>query len=75
MKRGFVRTVLLIIIALLFLSYFKIDLRNLDPRQLWDSDLNQGNINFIWEGVKNIWYNYIKAPIVFMLEILLGLIQ
>ncbi len=74
-KNGFIRMVLLIIMSLLLLSYFKIDLRNIDISGLWKSNLTHGNINFIWSSIQEIWYNYIKTPMIFLLHYILNLIQ
>ena len=69
-KRGFIKIVILIIVGILILSYFKIDLRN-----LFSSDTTQGNLGFVWQFIQHVWYDYIKAPVVFILAWTLHFIQ
>lgn len=58
MNNGFIRMVVLILVALFLLSYFHVDLRSLD-------------LSFI----QHIWYDYIKTPLIFILNYILKLIE
>jgi len=61
---------ILIILAVLVLSYLKIDLRNLAS-----SDLTQGNAGYLWSFVQNVWYDYVKTPTIFLLHSVLQIVQ
>lgn len=67
--------ILLIIVSLLLLSYFRIDLSNLHISDLWNSDLNHSNITFLWDMAVNFWNNYFKVAVVDSLHLILSLIQ
>lgn len=51
LKQGLVKEILLIIVALIILGYFGFDFQ-----RIFESDLVQKNLNYVWEGVKNVWY-------------------
>ncbi len=56
-QRGIVRTVILIIIALLVVSYFGINLR-----QLATSPTSESNFSYVWGSVTYVWDTYLKTP-------------
>lgn len=45
------------VIVILILSYFKISIKS-----LVESPSGQENINYVREGVMNVWDNYLKEP-------------
>ncbi len=55
---GFIRTIVLILIAILLLSYFGIDLR-----QAATTPLFKQNLQFTWEVIQRIWNDYIYVPL------------
>ncbi|MBU1178912.1 hypothetical protein KKB69_01040 [Patescibacteria group bacterium] len=57
MSKGFVNIIILIIIAVIVLGYFKIDLRS-----IWNSEPVQNNLGFLWESARIIWHNYLSEP-------------
>lgn len=63
-ERGLIRLIVLIIIAILVLSYFRIDLR-----KLVNSDLTQANFQYLWgyivqgwEWLLGLWQQYVSGP-------------
>ena len=57
-QRGIVRTVIIIIIALLVISYFGINLR-----QVATSPTAESNFSYVWGGIVYTWDNYLKTPV------------
>jgi hypothetical protein len=60
-QRGLVRTIVLVVIFLLVISYFGLNLRDVinDPT-------THSNFSFVWEHVTRIWNSYLKEPIVWV---------
>ena len=56
-SRGFIRTILLIIVALLVISYF-----GLNIRAIVNSPAGKDNFTYTQEIMINIWNNYLKGP-------------
>lgn len=56
-ERGLIKLLVLIIIAVLVLSYFGFDLRG-----FLNSDTVKGNFGFLLEGAKTIWREYLTVP-------------
>ncbi len=56
-EKGIVRAIIIIIVAILVLSYFGINLR-----QVATSPTAESNFSYIWSGVVSVWDNYLKAP-------------
>ncbi|MBI3631905.1 MAG: hypothetical protein HY225_00445 [Candidatus Vogelbacteria bacterium] len=69
-NKGFIRVIILVLAGILILSYFKIDLRGLA-----NSDTTQGNFSYVWSFLEHVWYDYIKTPIVFLLNWVLHFVQ
>lgn len=67
--RGIVRTIIIIVVALLVLSYFGYNLRS-----IWNSPNTQDNFSFVIDGIKNIWNNYLKTPATYIWNIFINLI-
>lgn len=60
-NRGLIRTILLIIIALLIVSYFGINLRT-----LVSSPTTQDNISYVASTSVTVWDNYLKVPVTYL---------
>ena len=58
---GLIRTIILVVIALLILSYFGFNLR-----ELADSDATQDNFGYVKTFVLNVWNNYLKRPALYL---------
>ncbi len=69
-NRGFIKLIILIIVGIFLLSYFKIDLRS-----LFNSDLTQSNFRATWSFIQEVWYDYVKTPIIFALNWAINLLQ
>ncbi len=57
-KKGFVQLIIMLLIAILALSYFGIDLE-----QAFTKPLFKKNLVFTWNTAKSVWVNYIYNPI------------
>lgn len=57
-QSGFVQLVIILLIAILALSYFGIDLE-----QAFTKPLFKKNLIFTWNTAKSVWTNYIYNPI------------
>ncbi|MEK7646539.1 MAG: hypothetical protein AAB381_02490 [Patescibacteria group bacterium] len=67
---GFIRTIILIVIALLIISYFGLNLRDLA-----DEPTTQDNFHYALQLVSDIWNNYLEKPFMYVWkEIFLDLI-
>ncbi|MEK9201746.1 MAG: hypothetical protein AAB944_02135 [Patescibacteria group bacterium] len=56
-KKGFIKDIIIIIIAVFLLNYFGFDVKK------WlDSPEVKGQIFIVWDLIKNIWINYIQGP-------------
>ena len=47
---GLIRTLLIIVVGILLLSYFRVDIRN-----LIENKLTQENLNYLWGLAKTVW--------------------
>lgn len=56
-NRGFVKLIIMIVIALLVLSYFGLNLRN-----IVNSPTGQDNFGYVKTLTVNVWNNYLKKP-------------
>jgi len=56
-QRGIVRTIIIIVIALLVVSYFGINIR-----QVATSPTSQSNFSYVWGGITFVWDNYLRTP-------------
>jgi hypothetical protein len=58
---GLIRTIILVVIFLLVVSYFGLNLRDVinDPT-------TQNNFSFVWEKVVYAWTTYLKEPIMWV---------
>lgn len=61
---GFIKMIILIIIAIIVLSYFGFDLQS-----IIESPTAQKNLNYAKEFVVHIWDAYLKAPATYLWDI------
>jgi len=59
-KSGLIKTVLLIIIAIIILSYFGFDLR-----AIVEAPETQGNLGYVWGLLVTLWNNYLMQPAIY----------
>jgi hypothetical protein len=60
-ESGLVRTILIILIAVLVLAYFGIDLR-----AIVSSPTGQSNLTFIKDILVYVWQNFLARPVMFL---------
>lgn len=60
-NKGLIRTIVIIVIAILIVSYFGINLR-----ALVTSSTTQDNISYVTTGAINLWNNYLKTPVTYV---------
>ncbi|MDD4803938.1 MAG: hypothetical protein PHN69_02080 [Candidatus Pacebacteria bacterium] len=60
-KKGFIKTIIIIVIALIVLGYFGFDVENIIK-----SDKVQKNLGYVWNIVSKIWNSYLAAPVLFV---------
>lgn len=70
MKKGLIKTIIVIVIALVILGYFGFNVRD-----IINSPTVQANLSAAWELVSNVWNNYLAAPVMYVWDILWRLIQ
>jgi hypothetical protein len=56
-EKGLIKMILIIVIAILVLSYFGVNLR-----ALVSSPTTQDNISYVASGTVTVWDNYLKVP-------------
>jgi len=59
-NQGLIRTILIVLIAVLVLSYFGFNIKG-----IVESPLAQDNVSYVWGGVVAIWTNYLSRPILY----------
>lgn len=57
---GFLKLLIIIIIGIFILSAMNINLR-----ELVNSPVMQSNIAYVYGGVKSVWDNYLRTPVMF----------
>ena len=60
-SKGFIKSIVIIIIAVVILGILGIDLR-----QTLNEGKSHDNLIFVWELVKGFWNNYVKKPMEFV---------
>ncbi len=60
-NQGFIRTIILIVVALLILSYFGLNIRD-----IVNSPAGRDNFSFTQEIMINVWNNYLKKPVTYL---------
>ncbi|MFH0846140.1 MAG: hypothetical protein V1851_01930 [Patescibacteria group bacterium] len=56
-QRGLVNWIIIIIIAIIVLSYFGFDIR-----AIIEDDNTQNNVGYVWGGVVYVWETYLSGP-------------
>lgn len=57
-QRGLINWIIIIIIAIVVLSYFGFDIR-----AIVEDDDTQNNIGYVWGGVVYVWEHYLMGPL------------
>ncbi len=60
-KKGLIKTIILIIIALIILGYFGFNILD-----IVGGPTVQANLHAAWDFVVNIWTNYLIGPVVYI---------
>jgi hypothetical protein len=60
-KSGFIKTVLIIVVALVVLGFFGYNLRD-----IVDSPDVRDNLSYLWEIIVKIWNNFIIGPAIWI---------
>ncbi len=61
MQRGFIRTVVFIVILIIIIGFFGFDLRS-----IIESDVVQNNLKYAWSGVVAFWENILREPTLYI---------
>ncbi len=59
-NRGLIKWIVIIIIAIIVLSYFGFDLRG-----IVESEQTQNNLGYVWGGIVLVWDSYLSQPILY----------
>jgi len=59
-NRGLVKWILIVVIAVIILSYFGFDLRS-----IVEADATQDNLGYVWGGVVMVWNEYLSTPVLY----------
>lgn len=57
-ERGFLKFVILVIIAIVILSYFGFDLR-----KIFEADATKSNFSYVWGWISYVWNTFLVAPV------------
>jgi hypothetical protein len=68
-NRGVVKLIIIIVVALLVLSYFGYNLRS-----IVNDDNTKDNFSFVKEIIVNTWNNYLKRPATYIWGVFIDLI-
>lgn len=60
-NRGFIGIIVIIVIAIILLSYLGFDLK-----KIFMSDLVQKNFGYVWGFIKTLWLNYLSVPFTYL---------
>lgn len=60
-NEGIIKLIVLAVVAILILSYFRVDLRSVVQNETF-----QKNIFYLENGIKNVWNNFIDGPVAFL---------
>ena len=69
-KKGLIKTIIVVVIALIVLGYFGFNVRD-----IINSPTVQANLSSAWDLVSNVWNNYLAAPVMYVWNILWRIIQ
>lgn len=68
-KKGLIKTIIIIVIALIVLGFFGFNVRDIIT-----SPSVQDNLNYVWGFVANAWDTYLKGPAEYLFDIFKNLI-
>jgi amino acid transporter len=54
---GLIKMIIIIIIAILILSWFGVDIK-----KFFESEQVKNNLGYVWNYVSGIWHDYLAAP-------------
>jgi hypothetical protein len=60
-KRGFIGIIVIVVIAILLLSYLGFDLK-----KIFTSEPVKNNFTYVWGVIRNVWVNYLSVPFTFI---------
>lgn len=63
LQRGLIRTIVIIIVGILVLSYFGFNIR-----QIAESDTSRENFSYVQEKMIYVWDNFLETPVTFVWE-------
>lgn len=63
-QQGFVKWIIIIIIALIVLGYYGFDIR-----KAVEAPTTQSNLTYVQQIVSTVWHKYLKAPAVYLWNI------
>lgn len=63
-QQGFVKWVIIIIVALIVLGYFGFDIK-----KAIEAPTTQSNLTYVQKIVSNVWHNYLKKPAGYLWDI------
>lgn len=61
LKKGFIGIIVLVIVAIIFLSYLGFDLK-----KIFTSAMVQKNFSYVTEFLKTLWAGYLSKPFTFV---------
>jgi hypothetical protein len=59
-QQGLIKLIIIIIIAIIILSYFGFDLQ-----AIVESPESQGNLGYVWGLLASLWNNYLMQPVLY----------
>lgn len=60
-QQGFIKYIILIVIAILILSYFGFDIK-----QTVESDQSRSNLSYVWGLVTYVWDHFLAGPVLWI---------
>jgi len=69
-KKGLIKTIIVIVIALIVLGYFGFNIRD-----IISGPTVQANLNTAWDFVSMIWTQYLSGPVIYVAGVLWKIIQ
>ncbi len=69
-KKGFVKEILLVVIAIIILSYLGINIKD-----ILDSESVKNNFLYVWELLVSIWNNYIAGAFIKIFSFIISLVR
>ncbi len=69
-NRGFIKYIIIIIIAILILSYFGFNIKSIA-----ESDTSKSNFSYVWGWISYVWNTFLATPAHFIWDkILVGIV-